>query len=217
MSHALNLRLRNSSGLAITVAVHIAMGAALLIGFDIVSLKAPPRPPLMTKPIPEPIKRVQTVEPITTEQTVTIDVPEPLVGPVVSDPLWTHPVTAEPLVDPKGGPEAVRPLIIDPPLPAGPSTGAKLDPRYAAGFQPPYPSASQRLGEAGTVVLHVAIDASGRVTAATVARSSGFARLDAAAVAHALAKWRFVAALANGVAVVAERDISVVFRIENAR
>jgi protein TonB len=54
---------------------------------------------------------------------------------------------------------------------------------------PPYPSVSRRLGEAGRVVLRVELDATGRVLEAQVVNSSGFARLDAAALA-AVRNWR---------------------------
>lgn len=54
---------------------------------------------------------------------------------------------------------------------------------------PPYPSVSRRLGEAGRVMLRVELDATGRVVQAQVVDSSGFSRLDAAALA-AVRNWR---------------------------
>jgi protein TonB len=54
---------------------------------------------------------------------------------------------------------------------------------------PPYPSVSRRLGEAGRVVLRVELDATGRVVQAQIVDSSGFSRLDAAALA-AVRNWR---------------------------
>ena len=57
----------------------------------------------------------------------------------------------------------------------------------------------------------------GRVLAATLAQGSGSPRLDAAALAHALKRWRFTPALANGAAIEAERDITVTFRLADAR
>ena len=50
-----------------------------------------------------------------------------------------------------------------------------------------YPSESRAAGEQGTVSLRITVNAEGRPTAVSVARSSGFARLDNAAVA---AGWR---------------------------
>jgi TonB family protein len=54
------------------------------------------------------------------------------------------------------------------------------------------------------------------VLASTLAQSSGSPRLDAAALAHALARWRFTPALKDGVAVEEERDISVRFELSLA-
>lgn len=54
---------------------------------------------------------------------------------------------------------------------------------------PPYPSVSRRLGESGRVLLRVELDESGRVVKARVVESSGFARLDSAALT-AVRNWR---------------------------
>jgi protein TonB len=60
-----------------------------------------------------------------------------------------------------------------------------------------YPQLSRRLGESGTVVLRVELDEQGNVTDARVSNSSGFARLDDAAVA-AVRGWRCTPASRNG-------------------
>lgn len=62
---------------------------------------------------------------------------------------------------------------------------------------PPYPPVSRRLAESGRVVLRVELDASGRVGTAQVTTSSGYRRLDAAAVA-AVMSWRCQPAQRNG-------------------
>lgn len=54
---------------------------------------------------------------------------------------------------------------------------------------PAYPALSRRLGEEGRVVLRVELDSEGRVDSARVATSSGFKRLDEAALA-AVRGWR---------------------------
>lgn len=45
-----------------------------------------------------------------------------------------------------------------------------------------YPAESKAAGEQGLVVLHITVNAKGRPTAVTVSKSSGFARLDRAAI-----------------------------------
>jgi protein TonB len=54
---------------------------------------------------------------------------------------------------------------------------------------PAYPAFSRRLGEMGTVVLRVELATDGRVDAARIVDSSGYPRLDAAALA-AVRHWR---------------------------
>ena len=55
---------------------------------------------------------------------------------------------------------------------------------------PAYPPMSRRLGEQGTVVVRVFVDLEGRATQALVARSSGHARLDSAAL-ETTQRWRY--------------------------
>jgi TonB family protein len=57
--------------------------------------------------------------------------------------------------------------------------------------QPPYPDISQRLGEQGTTVMQVAVDTSGNVTACTLSKSSGSARLDSAACDWVKTRWKW--------------------------
>lgn len=63
--------------------------------------------------------------------------------------------------------------------------------RVACPLRPPpvYPSSSRRLHETGRVDLRVQLDEAGRITAARVERSSGFLRLDNAAL-DAVRNWR---------------------------
>jgi protein TonB len=58
---------------------------------------------------------------------------------------------------------------------------------------------SKRLGEQGKVVIRTLIDADGTAQQAQIKQSSGFDRLDQAALATAL-KWRYVPGKRAGVA-----------------
>ena len=71
---------------------------------------------------------------------------------------------------------------------------------------PVYPRASQRRREQGRVVVRVLISTSGTVVNASVARSSGFERLDDAAL-KAVRQARFKPYSENGVALQALADI----------
>ncbi len=61
---------------------------------------------------------------------------------------------------------------------------------YADNPLPQYPALSRRLGEQGALLVRVCVKPDGSVASATNMKSSGFARLDQAAVA-ALLQWRF--------------------------
>lgn len=61
---------------------------------------------------------------------------------------------------------------------------------YLSNPEPAYPSASLELGESGSVLLRVAVDADGRPISVDIARSSGYGRLDRAALS-AVRHWRF--------------------------
>lgn len=65
---------------------------------------------------------------------------------------------------------------------------------------PAYPAISRRFDEEGTVVLQVELDETGGVATARVHKSSGFARLDEAALS-AVRIWRCTPAQRNGSAV----------------
>ncbi len=217
MTHLLS-NTRDRSGLFITIALHAGVAAIGLLAVTTTTLTRPP-PPIASDNIPETAKPPpEAAAPLTRELVIPIDVPlpEPIIDVAPdadSRPLITAP---EPPVRPPGsGAEPDTGTRVAPdPQPAGPTRIARLDPRFAA--LPPYPAASRRLGEEGVVIVHVRIGRDGRVLAATLAQSSGHPRLDAAALAHALATWRFTPALAAGVAVEAIRDIKVDFRLSSA-
>ncbi len=96
---------------------------------------------------------------------------------------------------------------------AGPETPPSFRAGYLRNPEPPYPSASRRLGEQGTVHLRVLVTAEGRPAKVDVHRSSGFARLDDAAAA-AVREWRFLPAKRGTTPVEASVIVPVVFRLE---
>ncbi len=77
------------------------------------------------------------------------------------------------------------------------SSGAFFSPHIDAGHasnpKPPYPLASRRMGEEGTVILSVYILSSGMVDKIRIKKSSGYPRLDNAAL-EAVKKWRYIPA-----------------------
>lgn len=65
---------------------------------------------------------------------------------------------------------------------------------------PVYPTLARKMGEAGSVLLRVELDETGRLVSAEVARTSGFTRLDEAALT-AVKNWRCNPAMRDGQAV----------------
>ncbi len=84
---------------------------------------------------------------------------------------------------------------------------------YLSNPEPSYPPASLELGESGAVLLRVAVSADGQPTSVEVARSSGFGRLDRAAVA-AVKRWRFTPARRGSEAVAGTVLVPINFQIK---
>jgi protein TonB len=97
------------------------------------------------------------------------------------------------------------------------ATGAPAqDLKTSQRVEPSYPPTSRRLGEEGTVKLRILVDPSGRSKQVEVATSSGFPRLDQAAM-EAVKRWRFVAATNGSSAIEAWTQVSVTFKLTQDR
>lgn len=86
--------------------------------------------------------------------------------------------------------------------PAPPAAAVQLpssDADYLQNPKPTYPPLSKRLGEQGKVIVRVLIGADGQPQKAEPKQSSGFDRLDQAALATVM-KWRYVPGKRGGVA-----------------
>lgn len=154
------------------------------------SVKPPPapliKPPPRKKPTPQkPHRHLAANAPIVSP----VEAVEPIPDPAPSEPE-PEPDSQEPPAQPAPPPALA--------LPTGPvSLGTDLAVVCTERTPPAYPPLSRRLGETGTVVLRVELDESGRVYAARVQTSSGFNRLDTAALA-AVARWRCTPAQRDG-------------------
>jgi protein TonB len=89
-----------------------------------------------------------------------------------------------------------------------------IDPKFRRRFQPDYPPTSRRLGEEGSVILQVLVGADGKVQEGKIKTSSGFSRLDEAALKHALRAWRFTPGTEDGAPVTVWHSVKVTFKIE---
>ncbi|MBL8630300.1 MAG: energy transducer TonB [Rhodospirillaceae bacterium] len=79
--------------------------------------------------------------------------------------------------------------------------------------QPEYPPSSKRAGEEGVVVLQLYVLEDGKVGEAKVEKSSGFPKLDEAALKEALRSWKLLPATQGGKPLAMWYSFRVVFKI----
>ncbi|MNY84641.1 transport protein TonB [compost metagenome] len=149
----------------------------------------PPKPtpkPQPPKPKPTPVQKAPPLPKAITDPT-----------PAPNAPKGTLDSAPAPVADaaPPAPPAAPAP-------PAPPSGGAVQLPSSNAAYlnnpRPSYPSISRRMSEQGKVLLRVLVDENGSPQQIEIKQSSGFDRLDKAALAS-VQKWRFVPGKRNGV------------------
>jgi periplasmic protein TonB len=201
---------------AAIAALHVGGGWALLqipavadavreVAPVFVSFIAPEAPP--TPPAPPPLP----VPPVVTKPLPPVPVIAAAPSPAPA-PFEVAPPPAEPVVL---APVAPVPAVVAVPAPAQPT---KTIPAEAVQYlvKPPleYPRASSRLRESGTVIVRVLIDEAGLPKEVQVSTSSGYARLNEAAVA-AVRKARFKPYTENGRPLPAVAFIPLVFDSEN--
>lgn len=145
--------------------------------------KVVPLPPLQPQPVPlkPPITLAAPLPSQTTApQPLTVADPTPSPNTLIVTPAPSSPAT----------------LSNATPTPMVPSTPVRLElpsseANYLQNAKPPYPRLSKRLGEQGKVVLRVLIGVDGSAQQAEIKQSSGFDRLDQAALTTVL-RWRYV-------------------------
>lgn len=93
------------------------------------------------------------------------------------------------------------PALTTPDAPATPVAVAlpSSNADYLNNPSPSYPAISRRLGEQGKVVIRVLIDKNGKPQQGDIHQSSGYARLDQAAL-RAVMGWRYAPGQRNGMA-----------------
>ncbi|MBI1262141.1 MAG: TonB family protein [Rhizobiales bacterium] len=111
-------------------------------------------------------------------------------------------------------PKAIQAVQTEKKAPPPPPQMAQPDPS-AGNRKPSYPSASRRMQEEGTVMLMLLVGPDGAVSEAKVAKSSGYDRLDEAAVKTALRYWRFKPLMRNGQAIASWFKFAVTFRLND--
>lgn len=156
-----------------------------------------PEPPTL-QPTPAPRQRAVAAPRPTPAAQVPVQAPQPQAEPLRSEPTVATPVATAAAEAPRAVAAVAPPA---PPSAAAPSTPAD-DPSYpqwraqleqALQQGKRYPASARRMGQSGTVVVHLRVGADGSLQHCTLHHSSGFKVLDQAAeqlvrsVAQALA------------------------------
>jgi len=168
-----------------------------------------------------------SVEPVT-EATFIDKTPPPDDPPRIPDPV---------IVPPEGGiviPREFTPLefeqdqrMEEPSLTTGteevPTGSAVVQPEVMIAVRqdprrplskPPYSARMIREGNQGTIEIEVYVLPNGRVGDARVAKSTGFAELDLAAIAEAKRNWRLLPATRDGVAIAQWHRLRVTYKLD---
>jgi periplasmic protein TonB len=185
------------------IGVHALALYAITVSMGIVKI------PLMQKPIeavfipeetevqPEP--EIPVVKPEIADVVQPVDEPAPQIE------------VEEVVAPPSDIPMEASPNAIA----AAPAAAAPKELKTSSRVEPLYPPTSRRMSEEGTVQVRVLVDERGRPKEVNVGKSSGFPRLDEAAV-EAVRKWRFVAATNGAGPISSWTQVAVTFRLTNA-
>jgi periplasmic protein TonB len=180
-------------GIGLVVLLHIAVIYALVTGLayravDIIrapvetEIIAPPKPEKPTEPPPPPLQLAPPPPAFVPPPEIQIEKPPP--------PPQSTAITAVTPVKPVAPPPPVAPAAE--PVRVLP----RIDARHSQ--EPEYPPTSRRLGEQGSVILQVLVDTDGKVIDSKLLQSSGYDRLDQAALDGVKSNYRFLPGTVDG-------------------
>lgn len=202
---------RNTAIALAVVALHVGLIGALQSGLlmraaevvvpvellsQIIDPPAPKVAPTPPAPARVPVPLEQPQKAIAKAPTPEAPLPVAIKDPTPAPNAPTGSTAPQPAPAPIAAPIAAAPAA--PPAPPSvqlPSSNAD----YLQNPQPPYPPISRRMNEQGKTTVRVLIGADGQPQRAEIAKSSGFSRLDDAALATVM-RWRFVPGKRGGVA-----------------
>ena len=215
--NALPAMSRNTTIVFSVIALHVAVLWAMQAGLlrrvaeavvpaeILVEIMAPPAPPAPEpKPQPQPKVQVKAPTPKPTVPTPTPAVaPQPAPAPLAIAPSANTPAPSAAAPTAVAAATASANTGSTTNAPAAPPAPPKVelpssDADYLNNPKPLYPALSKRLQEQGKVVVRVLIGTDGQATQASVKTSSGFDRLDQAAI-NTVLKWRYVPGKRGGV------------------
>jgi protein TonB len=169
------------------------------VSVRLVEAAAAPAPPSVA---PEPVR--ESPQPLPQEVRSAVPVKPPVrdvVRKIAPQPQMTAPPQL-PVVE-----SSIRTPIAPPSVIA-----VRYDADYLNNPAPVYPILSRRRGEQGKVLLLVQVTAQGLAEKVEIQTSSGYLRLDSAAL-EAVKRWRFVPARRGDEAIAASVVVPIVFRL----
>ena len=178
---------------------------------QMVDLPAPKSDPAPQKP-PEPVKQV-----VSKPKQVTQVAPTLLA--IADAPVAPNAPTVQPIAPPAPYVPTVAVAAVAAPTSPAPPAAPKIvlpssDADYLRNPKAKYPRTSLAMREEGTVLLEVLIDASGGLQDIKLKKSSGYDRLDSAAL-EVVRTWKFTPGILNGVPTAMSRIVPYKFKIED--
>lgn len=177
-----------------------------------VSWIAPPAPPTPVVAPPPPVPA--PTPPAPKRSVIAAARPTPAPAPLVAPPPEPAPVPTAAAPAPAAPAAPPAQPAPPPPPPAAPRTVSVSEISFLVPPALEYPFASRRAREQGQVRVRVLVDTQGRPQQPELLRSSGFARLDEAALA-AVRATRFKPYMENGVAQAVRVVMPLDFELEN--
>lgn len=172
-----------------------------------------PQPRVEPAPPPQPRPEPARPRPVTPRAPVPAPQPEPL---PVADAAPQAPIEVAAPVQPEPQPVTAPLASSTPPTDTPPAPPVIVLPSSNAAYlnnpPPAYPPLSVRLNEQGTVRLRAYVGTDGRASSITVMRSSGFPRLDQAAV-ESVYRWRFAPGTRDGQPIPMWTEVPVRFQL----
>lgn len=192
---------QKSLGIFIVIAFHVLFVWGFINGLKISKIITEPAPVTVTnlpqKAIPP---APQIIEAPRFQSTVTMTIPQPE-AVTIDNPTDSLPTSATSIDTGTGGTVLATPTR----------------PKALKTTLPEYPNASKRLGEEGVTGLRLFVTAEGKITDVQLDSSSGYARLDDAAVKHVLRNWAYTACTENGKAVACWFTTKLRWKLEDAQ
>ncbi|MFZ4689834.1 MAG: energy transducer TonB [Polymorphobacter sp.] len=201
--------------LGIVALLHVFLGYAFITGLALKAVKA----------IVNPLETVNVKEEAPPPDEPPPPPPKDIeIPPFVPPPEVSVQSEAAPTITVQQQVQQVAPPVFTPPAPPAPPAPALKAPTPATAkgrgnviSEDDYPDASRRAEDQGSVRISYTVDATGKVSACEVTKSSGFPRLDDATCKIVIRRWRFNPATRDGQPVAENRSQSVKWQLTDAR